>query len=163
MYGRRYTRLMSSAIYGNVPWRVYVIKPENKWSQRLEVKKVSDCSSWCFRCFRVSEGHGKNQKQLLIVCQFRLGRVRESCRTIFGTVLPELGTWRLPTRNQLGLVQVWILSRSIEEVLIGFYQKNKQEKSRYSHIPVQRIQPKQLPLEDWPTWCNSSRDNRCAS
>ena len=110
MYGRRYTHLMSSAICGNVPWRVYVIKPENKRSQRLEVKKVSNCSSWCFWCFWVLEGHGKNQKQLLIVCQFHLRRAWESCGTIFRTVLPELGTWRLSTQNQLGLVQVWILS-----------------------------------------------------
>ena len=42
----------------------------------------------------------------LIVCQFHLGRAQESCGTIFGTVLPELSTWKLPTQNQLGLVQV---------------------------------------------------------
>ena len=77
---------------------MYVIKPENKRSQRLEVKKV--------KCFQVSEGHRKNEKQLLIVCQFHLGRAQESCGTIFRMVLPELGTWKLPTWNQLGLVQV---------------------------------------------------------
>ena len=39
-----------------------------------------------------------------------LRRAQESCGTIFRMVLPELGTWKLPTRNQPGLVQVWMLS-----------------------------------------------------
>ena len=74
---------MSTAICGDVPQRMYIIKSENR-SQKLQVKKVNYSSP----VFRSSEGRGK------------------CFRTIFGTVLPELGTWKLPTRNQVGLAQV---------------------------------------------------------